>query len=78
MKKFLPSILIIFFSLDCFALKISGTVTDKSGAPVSDAMVKFVDSKNPSVEFISYTNSSGRYFIDENHPDSLTCNIVND
>ena len=68
MKKILPSILIIFFSLDCFALKISGTVTDKSGTPVSGALVKFVDFKNPSVEFMSYTNNSGRYIIDETFP----------
>ena len=67
MKIFLPSILIIFFSLDCFAvtLKVSGKVTDRSGAPVSGATVKFVDSKNTWSEFVTQTNSLGQYFIDK-------------
>jgi len=68
MKKFIPSILVILFSFECLALKVSGTVTERSGAPVSGAKVSFVDSKTPSKEYVAYTNSFGQYDINETHP----------
>jgi len=68
MRIFLSSILLIFFLFDCYAIKISGTVTDRSGAPVAGALVKFVNTKKPSEEFVAYTNSSGQYSISETFP----------
>jgi len=68
MRTFLSLILVILFSHDCFAFYVSGTVTDRSGVPVSGAMVKFVPSKNPSAELIAYTDNFGRYIINETSP----------
>jgi len=57
-------IIVIFFSFECLALEVSGTVTDRSGAPVSNASVRFVDANDPSISFFANTNSFGRYVID--------------
>ncbi len=67
MVKFYLSIFIVvfLFSFDSLAINISGTVTDLSGVPVSGAMVKFADPKDPSKSFSAFTNSSGHYHIDE-------------
>jgi len=66
--KFYLSLAVIFWSLNCLALDISGTVKDRSGALVSGATVKLVDLKNPSKEYVSYTNSAGQYVINETFP----------
>ena len=73
MVKFFLSIIAVLFSFDCIALEVSGTVTDRSGAPVSGARVVFVD-VTMSIEYTGDTDISGHYFIDrptsaKTHPD---------
>jgi hypothetical protein len=67
MTKFYLSVFIaaFLFSFDSPAINISGTVTDQSGTPVSGAMVKFSDPRDPSQSFSAYTGSDGRYTVDE-------------
>ena len=62
----------ILFSLDCPAFNVSGTVTDRSGAPVSGAMVKFVDAKQSSKEFFARTNNSGQYSVEISVADNMS------
>ena len=77
MEKFYPFIIAVLFSFDCFAFDISGTVTDRSGAPVSGARILFVDVKTPTKEFFAYTNSSGQYNINElNHTGTIPANNI--
>ena len=68
MAKYYLSFVIILLSFNSFALEISGTVTDQSGAPVSGALVKFINPKNPSLEYSAYTDGAGKYVINETFP----------
>ena len=63
MVKLFLSFFVVFLSFNCFAFEITGRVTDKTGMPVSGALVKFVEAKNPSKEYASYTDSNGEYRI---------------
>ena len=65
MVKCYLSILVILLSFDCLALKVSGTVTDRSGMPVANAKVLYIDINNQSIPFFAYTNSEGKYNIDD-------------
>jgi len=65
MLRFYLSIIAILLSLNCHGIDVSGKVTDRSGAPVIDAIVRFVDEKNVSYSYSTRTSNSGEYHIDE-------------
>ncbi len=72
MVKYYLLVLIFFFSADCFALVVSGTVTDRTGAPVAGANVRFVDPNYLSKEYTSVTDQLGYYQIDSPTPAEIS------
>ena len=66
MVRFYLSIIAILLSINCHGIEVSGTVTDRSGAPIVDATVRFVNENPLSYSYSARTNSLGQYFIDEN------------
>ena len=64
MIRFYLSIVAILISIDCLSFEVTGTVTDRTGAPVAGARVTFEDAKT-LVYYSGVTDMAGRYFIDK-------------
>jgi len=64
MVRFYLSIIAILLSFNCLGIEVSGTVKNRSGAPVSGAIVRFDNEKNRSNSYSAQTNSLGQYSID--------------
>ena len=63
MIRYYQLVVAIFLSLDCLALGVSGTVTDRANLPVQGARVTF-ENLTTLVKYFGVTDMNGQYFID--------------
>ncbi|MDP2208003.1 MAG: T9SS type A sorting domain-containing protein [Bacteroidota bacterium] len=69
-----------FFSQNLFSQDIKGTITTTYNQPVQNCRIEFVNKNIPTLQYITLTDSLGRYKIsittgvdesDDNHPDGI-------